>query len=129
MHDLDKLDSLENCTAHGKAASQILSSLGYAQLGRIALSHPAFSLLDPATAPVTLEEKIVYLADKMVEGSEVVPVSQRLASLISRYPQDELLFTQLLPILMKLEAEILNYARISRESLQIYLKRKVRLIP
>ena len=72
LHDLDKLLCLNSNLDHGQEANRILQDKGYSHLGRIAHRHPAFTLLEPDKSPATLEEKIVYIADKLVEGDQIV---------------------------------------------------------
>lgn len=82
LHDLDKVTSLKEGEPHGERAARVLTELGYPRLGQIALAH----VLRPGIAPRTWEEKVVFLADKMVEGAEVVGVERRLSCLEERYP-------------------------------------------
>ena len=83
LHDLDKISSLSEGGDHGERAAQILAELGYPKLGEIARAH----VLRPGRFPRNWPEKIVFLADKLVEGEEVVGLEARLSALKERYPQ------------------------------------------
>jgi putative nucleotidyltransferase with HDIG domain len=83
LHDLDKIASLNEGGEHGERAAQILAELGYPELGEIARAH----VLRPGRFPKNWPEKIVFLADKLVEGEEVVGLEARLSALKERYPQ------------------------------------------
>jgi len=83
LHDLDKIWSLKEGNNHGERAAEILEKLGYPKLGEIAKRH----VLRPERLPRTWEEKLVFLADKLVEGKEVVGIRRRLSALLRRYPE------------------------------------------
>ncbi|HEY9076463.1 MAG TPA: HAD-IIIA family hydrolase [Anaerolineaceae bacterium] len=72
---------------HGELAFQILQSLGYPALAEIALTHPLDTIITDTRCPVTWEQKIVYYADKLVDGDRLVPIEDRLSSLARRYPE------------------------------------------
>ena len=129
LHDLDKLRTVRTNRRHGEEAAGILTELGYPALAPLVRSHPAFSVLDPAVTPVTLEQKLVYLADKMCESGRVVTVDTRLAHLRERYPADARLFDEAEPLIHALEQEITLLAGLGKKKLQDYLQRKVNLIP
>ena len=83
LHDLDKIASLNEGGEHGERAAQILAELGYPELGEIARAH----VLRPGRFPKNWPEKIVFLADKLVEGEKVVGLEARLSAIKERYPQ------------------------------------------
>jgi len=62
---------------HEIAAGNLLTSLGYPELGRAIDTHRTSSLYRPEVHPLTLEEKIVYYADKRVKHTEIVSVAER----------------------------------------------------
>jgi HD superfamily phosphodiesterase len=128
VHDLDKLQTLESYQHHGVVASKYLADKGYPELARIALCHPAFAILDPDTFPTTLEEKIVYLADKMVEGDRIVGVKRRLMRLVQRYPQKIDSFEKAIPMIQSMEDELLGIIRMDEATLLNYLNQNVKLV-
>ncbi|MBA4420140.1 MAG: hypothetical protein C0391_03240 [Anaerolinea sp.] len=128
LHDLDKLETVNPDNKHGAETARILNELGYAQLARIAISHSAFTILDPVTAPNTLEEQIVYLADKMCEGDKIVDVDTRFANFRKRYPNDLSLFNQSLSLINKMESDLHLSIAMKNDKLMPYLQRKVSFI-
>jgi hypothetical protein len=48
------------------------------EVAEVVRAHPLHAILDPATAPATWEQKLLYLADKMVKH-DVVGVDGRFA--------------------------------------------------
>ncbi len=86
LHDLDKLSSGEQNLPHGDYSAQLLAEQNQPRLAEIARQHVISTILDPNSAPRTWEEKLVYFADKITEGSTIVPLSVRLAALDRRYP-------------------------------------------
>lgn len=91
LHDLAKLSArkLTDGTDHGQAAARWLRQQGQAELAEIANRHMLFCIHDPARAPRSWEEKLVYFADKLVEGGGVASIETRLAALKARYRIDE----------------------------------------
>ncbi|GAP15363.1 predicted hydrolase [Longilinea arvoryzae] len=86
LHDLAKVSSLhDKHTNHGEAAAHILIERGQPALAEIARRHLLTNLLNPALAPRTWEEKIVFMADKLMEGSHLVTLDQRINALSRRY--------------------------------------------
>lgn len=70
---------------HADAACEILTELGESEIGEIIRRHNFLCILDPKDAPRTLEEKIVYYADKRVSHEKIVSLSERLSEGKKRY--------------------------------------------
>lgn len=83
LHDLDKVESVQENLEHGVLAGERLAELGYQALGEIARVH----VLGPGRFPRTWEEKLVFYADKVVEEDKVVGLEERLSALRARYPE------------------------------------------
>lgn len=78
LHDIDKnIPSLPG-ERHPDAAVRILREEGMGEVAELVKTHPLHAILDPAIAPKSWEEKILYLADKMVKD-EVIGVDARFA--------------------------------------------------
>ncbi len=103
LHDLDKMSSLNEGSEHGLRAAEVLSGLGYPELGRIAQAH----VLQPGRLPTSWPEKLVFLADKLVEGTEVVGLSARLAALRARYPEFQEKIAAAEPFVRTLQNQVL----------------------
>ncbi|RLG68611.1 MAG: hypothetical protein DRO07_03290 [Candidatus Iainarchaeum archaeon] len=84
LHDLDKAETVgENINMHGKKASEELKKLGMPTVAEIVRKHVLEAILNGELK--TLEEKIVYYADKRVLGSKVVSLKERFDYLKERY--------------------------------------------
>ena len=80
-HDLEKwrqLSKKHNGLRHEDAAYEFLKN-EYPALALAIKKHAYKSLLDEKLKPKTIEEKIVYYADKRVMHDKVVPLKERLA--------------------------------------------------
>ncbi len=111
LHDLAKIPPAGvgiQPVNHGEGAARLLTSYGQPELAQIARRHMLFSPHDPENAPQSWEEKLVYFADKLVEGSEVVPFEERLQALRRRYKMDDEQhpISAIVPALENLQAEI-----------------------
>ena len=111
LHDLAKIPpagSVIHQTNHGEGAARLLTTYGQPELAQMARRHMLFSLNDPEDAPQSWEEKLVYFADKLVEGSEIVPFEERLQALRRRYKMDDEQhpIREIVPALENLQAEI-----------------------
>jgi putative hydrolase of the HAD superfamily len=118
LHDLAKIPPAGpggHTTNHGEGAARLLTTYGQPELAQIARRHMLFSLNDPQDAPQSWEEKLVYFADKLVEGSEVVPFAERLQALRRRYKLDDEQhpISEIVPALEHLQADICQAMRIS----------------
>ncbi|MBI9049657.1 MAG: HAD-IA family hydrolase [Anaerolineaceae bacterium] len=89
LHDLGKLIQVDESIHHGEIASKILTKKGFPQLASIVEKHPLLCLKSEIQNPSTIAEKLVYLADKYVEGCRIIPLEERIAQLAVRYPKEE----------------------------------------
>jgi putative nucleotidyltransferase with HDIG domain len=76
LHDLDKKIEKFPGERHPDAGVRVLKQEGMEEVAVLIKSHPLHLILDPNTAPRTLEEKILFLADKMVKY-EIIGVDRR----------------------------------------------------
>lgn len=121
LHDLAKIKTIRKGSdariSHGEMAGLMLKDRGYPVLAEIARRHQLYSLNDPDTAPRTWEEKLVYFADKLVEGSRLASLDERLAALARRYPDESEIITRTGPALKVLQEEICSAAQIEPDAL------------
>lgn len=113
LHDIAKLlPQAENPTRldHGELGGRLLAELGQPVLAEIARRHLLYSLADPSQAPFTWEQKLVYFADKLVEGSRLVSVQERIDALSRRYQLDMRRLEQTLPALDQLQEDVCRRA-------------------
>ncbi len=67
LHDIDKnVPKLEG-EEHPDACIRIMKHHGYDELIPLIRSHPLHAILDPVLAPKTIEETMLYVADKMTK--------------------------------------------------------------
>jgi putative nucleotidyltransferase with HDIG domain len=88
LHDLDKVSARQQDKAHGQLAAEQLHSLGWPELAEMAERHVVHHILNSQKAPRTWEEKLVYYADKLVDGQRFVGINTRLEILQKRYPDN-----------------------------------------
>jgi len=81
LHDLDKIETLGMKGCHGRRACEQLREKGLYELAEIAKKH----VLENAGKLKTLEEKIVFYADKRVVENKVVSLRERLKFIRSKY--------------------------------------------
>jgi putative hydrolase of the HAD superfamily len=117
LHDLDKVTSRRLERRHGDLGGSIVRDRGHPDLARIVERHSIFSILDPTTRPAAWEEKLVYYADKIVEGDRIVGMLARVEALHRRYPEYTDEFDRCLPSVVDLEAEIVSRLGVSPQEL------------
>ncbi|MBI5620859.1 HD domain-containing protein [Candidatus Gottesmanbacteria bacterium] len=76
LHDIDKNIPKLPGERHPEGAVRILTEEGMGEVAALVKTHPLHAILDPAIAPKTWEEKLLFLADKMVK-QEVIGVDAR----------------------------------------------------
>lgn len=78
LHDIDKNIPKHSGEEHPDTAVRILQEEGMEEVANLVKTHPLHAVLDPAICPKTWEEKLLYLADKMVK-QEIITVDRRFA--------------------------------------------------
>ena len=106
LHDLDKATCHRLGRAHGELAADLLQALGHGDLAAIARRHLISTILDPESAPQSWEEKLVYYADKVVDGDRLVGLEARIQALCRRYPHRAAQMRACRPAIADLEKEI-----------------------
>ncbi len=76
LHDIDKNVEKLPGEKHPDAAVRILTEEGMGEVATLVKTHPLHAILDPAIAPKSLEEKLLFLADKMVKD-DVIGADER----------------------------------------------------
>ena len=122
LHDLAKLHPEVNRASgndHGVLAGKILHQRGQPELAEIANRHMIFSFEIRERIPTTWEETLVYFADKLIEGKEIVSIQERLAALQVRYNWNT---EKYLPVLSEVQDKICRIIRRSPERMLQDLK-------
>jgi len=86
LHDIDKIETLKQASAHGQVGADFLQEQGYTAMAEIVREHIMSTILDPHADDRRWEVKLVYFCDKLVEGDQLVPFDARLDALFERYP-------------------------------------------
>lgn len=76
LHDIDKNATKRPGERHPDAGVRILREEGMEDVAALVKTHPLHAILDPTIAPKTWEEKLLFLADKMVKDT-VIGVDER----------------------------------------------------
>ena len=76
LHDIDKNIPPKKGERHPDSVVRVLNELGFSKVAQVIKKHPLHAILDPELMPQTWEEKLLYLADKMVKY-EVIGVEYR----------------------------------------------------
>lgn len=129
LHDLAKLSAIRPGAPtdhHGDLAGLLLDEVGQPALADIARRHLFYLPGEEASRqPRTWEEKLVHYADKLVESTRLVSLSERMTALNHRYPTYQERFTAGFPAVLDLQSEICRILGISPEELFELLKRAI----
>jgi len=100
LHDIEreKVD-------HIKEGITLIKNLGFPEVAEVMRKHSLHGIEDENRQPKTIEEKIVFYADKRVKGNEIVSIEERFEDLRKRYNLD---FTKELEFTKKIEEELIN---------------------
>jgi putative nucleotidyltransferase with HDIG domain len=109
LHDIDKAIPKLQGEKHPDTGVRVLREEDMKEVAEVVKTHSLHSILDPAIEPTTWEEKLLYLADKMVK-LEIITVDERFALWRSEdLPSDaHALLDACYPRVKKLEKEILD---------------------
>src|SRR4029077_1648336 len=87
LHDIGKSPTLAaDARDHNVLGPLVLAAEGSPELAELSRRHPVYAPRDPATAPRTLAEKIVYYADRR-GGLRVVTLEERIDEQLARFPE------------------------------------------
>ncbi len=118
LHDLDKMEDIRNGGGrHGILSREILEKEEYSEVGKIAEKHTMHTIIKE-DGILTLEEKIVFYADKRVKHDKVVSLDERFKYLRERYPQYLENITRAEPLVKKLQKELMEKAGIRADEIE-----------
>ncbi len=106
VHDLDKIQTLQQPGQHGRVSAEFLFQRGYPELADIVRNHLLGIFLKQDLSAFTWEMKLVNFCDKLVEGDRIVTLPVRLSALKQRYPHSKVLLDSTEPYLWQLNDEI-----------------------
>lgn len=78
LHDIDKMIPKQKGEHHPDTGVRVLRDAGFLEVSKLIRTHPLHAILDPTIAPKIIEEKLLYLADKMVKHT-IITVDERFA--------------------------------------------------
>lgn len=136
LHDLAKIDSLPKAgnrsvsgnrpdMDHARMAHDLLLQLEQPELAEIAGRHMPYTRRDDPRRPQTWEQRIVHYADKLSEGTQFVPIEERLQALKQRYPGASDDLEKSWPFLQALQAQICGQLQLSVPELYARLRKEL----
>lgn len=122
LHDLAKMQTLGkesgSSLGHAELGARILEDRGYAQIGKVVRTHALHSVNELET----WEQKLVYYADKLVEGNRIATLDERIKALQQRYPHDAHRIMGFKTDLYRLQGEILERLNLDEALFLLRLK-------
>jgi putative nucleotidyltransferase with HDIG domain len=116
LHDIGKAKTIAEGfkRKHGEFGKEILEKEGFPDIAKIVAKHPLYQILEKQPFD-SLEEKVVYYADKRVKFDKAVSLDERLGYILEKYGTDKEKTKKILaakPLIQKLEKQILTAAKI-----------------
>lgn len=118
LHDIDKAVQKLPGERHPDAAVRILREEGMSEVADLVATHPLYAILDPVIAPATWEQKLLFLADKMVKY-DIVGVDRRFALWNEEHlpPEEQSILDTCYPKVKQLEQEVFKLAQITPDDI------------
>jgi len=121
LHDIGKSPLLAgDARQHNELSALILAAEGLAGSVEPARRHAIYTVMDPATAPATLADKIVYVADRR-GGLRVESVEVRARESARRHPRYAADIERAIPIAKTLEREVFAGLPFAPDELEAHL--------
>jgi putative nucleotidyltransferase with HDIG domain len=112
LHDIGRSPLLAgDGREHNELSALVLAAEGLAECGELALRHPVYAVLDEATRPRTLAERLVYYADRR-GGMEILPMEERITETARHHPRYAEEIERSRPAAREIEREVLAAARL-----------------
>lgn len=108
LHDIGRSPLLAgDRREHNELSALILAAEGLPACVEPARRHAIYTVLDPATAPRTIEEKLVYIADRR-GGMRVQAIEERAKDTAARHPKYAHEIARAIPIALAIEREVFS---------------------
>jgi len=121
LHDIGKSPLVAgDAREHNELSALILAAEGLTGAVEPARRHAIYTVLDPATAPTTLADKIVYVADRR-GGLRVESVELRARGTAERHPGFAAEIERAVPAAKALEAEVFAGLPFAPDELEAHL--------
>ena len=106
LHDIGRTPLLRgDGREHNELSALILAAEGLPGCVEPARRHAIYTVLDPATAPRTLEEKLVYVSDRR-GGMGIEGLAERAKDTAARHPKFAAEIARAVPLAKAIEAEV-----------------------
>jgi HD superfamily phosphodiesterase len=106
LHDIGRSPLLAgDPREHNELSALILAAEGLPACVEPARRHAIYTVLDPATAPRTIEEKVVYVADRR-GGMRIQATLERATDTAARHPKYRDEVARAIPIALDIEREV-----------------------
>ena len=106
LHDIGRSPLLSGDTReHNELSALILAAEGLPECAEPARRHAIYTVLDPATAPRTIAEKIVYVADRR-GGMRIETIEERARDTAARHPKYADDIIRAVPLALAIEREV-----------------------
>ena len=114
LHDIDKAVPPRTGERHPDTAVRVLREEKMDEVADVVVTHPLHAILDEHISPKTWEQKLLYLADKMVKY-DIVGVDQRFALWRAEHlpPDAQRILDRSYPEVKKLEQEVFTLGSIT----------------
>ena len=106
LHDIGRSPLLAgDPREHNELSALVLAAEGLPACVEPARRHAIYTVLDPATAPHTIEEKLVYIADRR-GGMRIQTIEDRAKDTAARHPKFTDEVARAIPVALAIEREV-----------------------
>lgn len=117
LHDIGRTPLMkDDSREHNEKSAEILAREGLAACAEMARRHPIYAVLDPATMPRTMAEKIVFIADRR-GGMAIESLEERAKDTAARHPRYASEIERAVPIAKAIEREVFAGLRFGPDEL------------
>jgi len=117
LHDIGKAEGLKKNVDHVSLSKKMVFEAGFPSIAEVVGKHALFQPFEEKPFS-SLEEKIVFYADKRVKHDKIVSLEERFKYLLERYGTSEERLKKIYsvkPLVEKIEEEIFSKISASRE--------------
>ena len=126
LHDIGRSPLLKGDTReHNELSALVLAAEGLDACVEPARRHAIYTVLDPATAPQTLADKLVYIADRR-GGMAVEDLEERSKDTAARHPKFKDDIARAVPLAKAIESEIFLGLPFRAEELAAHVRAEAR---
>jgi putative nucleotidyltransferase with HDIG domain len=122
LHDIGRSPLLKgDPREHNELSALILAAEGLPKCVEPARRHAIYTVLDAATAPRTLEEKLVYIADRR-GGMAIESLEVRAKDTAARHPRFTEEIARAIPLALAIEREVFAGLRFTPAQLSDHVR-------